>query len=200
MQNNELEKVDAQITREEALNLVKEHTKNANLVKHMLASEAAMKEYAKEFVKEGKLLESNIDAWAIAGLVHDVMYEKDPDKHMFSGADLLREKGVSEYIAHAVEVHGNFDGKDQETLLDKVLWIAEECTGLVVAATLVLPTKKLDDLKVESLIKRFGEKSFAAKINREHIEAGCERIGKSVEGHLAIVLKGMQGISDELGL
>ncbi|MFX1535370.1 MAG: lysine--tRNA ligase [Promethearchaeota archaeon] len=197
---NELEEIEPGITRKRALELVKKHTKNENLVKHMLASEAAMRGYAKHYVKKGKLHKNNIETWALAGLLHDIMFEKDPEGHMFSGAELLKKEGVSDYITHAIEVHGNDDGSKHITHLDKVLLVTEECTGLVVAATLVLPSKKLKDLKLESLVKRFGEKGFAAKLNRDNIQAGCERIDKSVEEHLGIVLKAMQGISDELGL
>lgn len=197
---NELAKIKPGITREKALKLVRKHTKNENLVKHMLASESAMREYAKHYAKEGKLYKNNVEAWALAGLLHDIMFEEDPEGHMFSGAELLKKEGVSDYITHAIEVHGNNDGSKHITHLDKVLLVTEECTGLVVAATLVLPSKKLKDLKLESLVKRFGEKGFAAKLDRENITSGCERIGKTVEEHLCIVLKAMKGVSDELGL
>jgi len=197
---NETDEINPGITRKKALELVQKYTKNKNLVKHMLSSEAAMREYARYFVKRGKLHEANIETWAITGLLHDIMYEKDPKKHMYSGAEMLKKEGVSEYITHAIEVHGNFNGTDQDTLLDKVLWIAEECTGLVVAATLVLPSKKLNDLKIESLMKRWNEKRFTANINRENIKNGIERIGLTVEEHLEIVLNAMKKIDKELGL
>ncbi|MBN2015890.1 HAD family hydrolase [Candidatus Dojkabacteria bacterium] len=197
---NEREQIEPEIDRGKALELIKEYTKNGNLLKHMYASEAAMREYAKYFVDKEALHKDNIETWAVAGLVHDITYERDGDKHMYSGADLLKGKGVSEYITNAIRVHGNTDGTDQETLLDKVLWIAEECTGLVVAATLVLPSKKLKDLTIESLMKKWKDKRFAAKINRDHISEGCERVGIKVEEHLGIILKAMQGVSDELGL
>jgi lysyl-tRNA synthetase class 2 len=194
------ESINPGIDREKGLELIKQYTKNENLLKHMYASEAAMMEYAKHFVEKGELNKKNIETWAIAGLVHDITYERDEDEHMYTGADLLKDAGVCDYVTHAIRVHGNVDGSEQETLLDKVLWIAEECTGLVVAATLVLPSKKLSDLKLKSLLKKWKDKRFAANINRENITAGCERIGMEVKDHLEIILKAMQGISDDLGL
>lgn len=197
---NELEAIKPGITKLQALKLIREHTKNENLVKHMLASEAAMKEYAKYFIKKGKLHKDNIETWAIAGLVHDITFEKDPKGHMYSGAEKLRKEKVSEYILQAIEAHGDFKPKEDESLLDEVLRVAEESTGLVVAATLVLPSRKLKDLTVKSILKKFQTKRFAAKINRGGIEAGVERLGLSLVEHFGIVLSGMKEISSELGL
>ncbi|MFC1780336.1 lysine--tRNA ligase [Patescibacteria group bacterium] len=197
---DELKEIKAGITREKAMKLVEENTKNGNLVKHMLASEAAMKEYAKHYVKEGKLHKNNVETWATAGLLHDVMFEKDAEGHMYSGADLLKKKGVSDYVTNAIRVHGNDDGTDHDTLLDKVLIVTESCTGLVVAAVLVLPSKKLEDLSLKSLMKKFKDKRFAAKLDRDTIKEECSRIGRSVEEHLELVLAAMKGISDQLGL
>lgn len=197
---NELGVIDTGITRKKAIKLVKSNTSNKNLVKHMLASEAAMREYAEFFAKKSKLHKDNIETWAIAGLVHDITFEKDPKGHMHSGAELLRKEKVSDYILQAIEEHGDFKPKEDESLLDEVLRIAEESTGLVVAATLVLPSKKLKDLTVKSIVKKFKTRRFAAKINRDGIEAGVERLGLSLMEHFGIVLSGMKKISSDLGL
>lgn len=200
MKINELDVIKPNIDREKALNLINKTTKSQNLIKHMLASEAAMIEYANHFIYQGKLAKDNVSNWALSGLLHDITYEKDPQNHMHSGADLLKKESVSDYITHAIDVHGNFSGKDQITLLDKILWIAEETTGLVVASTLVLPTKKINDLTLQSLIKKFKSISFAAKINRDNIKSGVERVGLTIEEHLEIVLRGMKKIGKGLEL
>ncbi len=182
------------MTRDEALELVRDHTKNRNLVKHMLATEAMMRALARHF-------NENEEMWGLAGLLHDVDYEataSNPERHGLLGSQMLQDRGVSEKIARAVKVHNELLG-ERETLMEKALFSIEGLSGLITAAALVHPQKKLAPLDVPFLLKRMGERSFARSVNREHIRM-CSDFGIGLEEFLHIGLKAMQDISDELGL
>ncbi|MBU0976564.1 MAG: lysine--tRNA ligase [Patescibacteria group bacterium] len=197
---NELKPIDPGITREKALELIKSNCNKENMIKHMLASKAACREYAEKYVKEGKLHKDNVEVWGIAGVLHDITFEDDPDNHWNSGAEKLEKMGVSKYITDAIKAHGNDDYSKHKTFLDNVLLAAEHSTGLVVTSALVLPSKKLADLKVDSIVGKMKDKRFAASIDREVIRIGCEKLGVTLQEHFDIVLKGMMNISGELGL
>lgn len=196
--------------REEALQLLKENLKNSNLIKHSLAVEAAMKALA-EYFGEGK------ERWGLCGLLHDIDYEKsggDPKLHSKQGSAMLKEAGVEEEICQAVLTHNEAHGVEPKGLMAEALFCVDPLTGLLVAATLVLPSrppqvgeacpegaaKKLADLQVGSVLKRFKEKAFAKGANREIIAKCQELLGLSLEKFVEIVLSAMQGISSELGL
>lgn len=192
--------IEPGITREKALELVKKSCKKENMIKHMLASEAAVEEYAKKFVKEGKLHKDNVETWKIAGLLHDITFEDDPDNHWNSAAEKLSQMGVSDYVTQAIRAHGNDDYTKHKTLLDDVLLLAEHSTGLVVTTALVIPSKKLKDVKVSSVVKKMKDKRFAASIDRDVIKTGAEKLGLTLKEHFKIVLDGMMRISRNLGL
>jgi len=185
------------IEREKALSLVKNYVKNKNSIKHMLALEAIMRTLARKF-------NENEDLWGIAGLVHDidmeiVDYRNVPEEHGKKGADILKEKGFSEEIINAALAHNEETGKERETLLQKAIYCTDPLTGLIVASTLVLPSKKLADLSPESVLKRYKEKAFARGADREII-AACSEIGLSIEEFVETGLASMQEISDSLEL
>lgn len=185
------------MTRDEALQLVKEKIKNENSVKHCLATEAIMRAIARHF-------DEDIELWGMVGLVHDldmelVDYRKEPEKHGLKTAEILEEKGFDKVIIEAVKAHNPINGKNPETKLEKAIYCVDPLTGLIVAATLVLPEKKLVNLTSENILNRFREKSFARGANREVI-VRCEDIGLSLEEFAKIGLQAMQGISGELGL
>ncbi len=184
------------MTREEALQFINEKIKNQNLIKHMLATEAIMSALAKKFNQDEK-------KWGLAGLLHDADSEsfKDAKEHGLLTADWLKDK-VDEDIRHACAAHNEANGTARESLLDYAIFAADPLTGLIVAATLVLPSKKLSDLTVESLLKRFKEPRFAAGANREVIAscADVKGLNMSLEEFVKIGLEAMQGISKELGL
>lgn len=143
------------------------------------------------------------EVWALAGLLHDLDWEltKDtPHEHSLKSATILQDHGAPAEVVNAVRVHNHIHGFQPETLMEKALYATEEITGLIVAATLVLPGKKISDLTVDSVMRKFKEKSFAAGVNREILKRSQELIGLSVEEVSEIALKAMQGISDELGL
>ena len=183
------------MTRDEALSSIEENVGNQNLIKHMLATEAIMQALAER-------LGEDVEAWGLTGLLHDIdveLTQDEPQMHSKLGADLVKELGASEAMSRAILCHNEVHGVAPETLLEKALFCVDPLTGLITAGTLIRPDKKLSGLTSESLVKRFGEKRFAAGANREHI-ARCEEIGLSLEEFLRRGLEAMQGISDSLGL
>jgi len=182
--------------RKEAFNLLKENLKNQNLIKHSLAVEVGMRELAKYF-------KENEEKWGVCGLLHDIDYEEtkgDSNLHSKIGSEMLKGLGFDEEICQAVLAHNEAHEILPETKMAKALFCLDPLTGLIVAATLVLPSKKIDDLKVENVLNRFKEKSFARGVNREIIKKCQEYLGLSLEEFVKIVLEAMQEISDELGL
>lgn len=183
------------MTREEALDSVKDNVENQNMVKHMLATEAAMRALA-ERLGEDK------EEWGLTGLLHDIdveLTEGDMSSHSKLGADLIRELGGSETIAHAVLSHNETHGVSLETKLDKALFCTDPLTGLITAAVLVRPDKKLAGLEAKSIKKRFKEKSFAAGADREQI-ALCRELGLELDEFIELGLTAMKKISPSLGL
>lgn len=181
--------------RQEALKLVKKEVKNRNLVKHMLAAEAVMVMLAEHFGEDK-------NKWALAGLLHDIDYDytKDnPEKHSLVGGEMLKKLGVDEEIVYAVISHNEHEGYERKSLLDKALYATDPLTGLIVAAALIHPDKKLASIDTQFILNRFGEKSFARGANREQI-ASCADIGLQLEEFVDLGLKAMKDISDELGL
>jgi hypothetical protein len=182
--------------REEAFSLVKQNIFSENLIKHCLSVEAVMKALAFHFGEDE-------EKWGLAGLIHDIDYEvtkKDPDRHSYVAADMLKDLNIDEDVISAVKVHNYEHGIEPETLIEKALFVSDPTTGLIVASTLVLPSKKIKDLKVESILKRYKEKSFAKGANRGIISRVEEYLDLSLESFFEISLKAMQGISKELGL
>jgi putative nucleotidyltransferase with HDIG domain len=187
-------------TREEAWRLVNEYTENPNLVRHMLAVEAAMRAYAHKYGQDEKL-------WGVVGLIHDFDYERNPDLsvegHPVVGARLLRERGWPEEIVRAVLAHaGEYTGIQPESPLEKALVAVDELTGFLVAVALVRPTKDIRDItKIKSVKDKWKDRAFAAAVNRAEIERTCQALGVDLwTEHVPLVLEAMQGIASELGL
>jgi len=181
--------------REEALKLLNEKLKNQNLIKHSLAVEACMIGLAKNF-------KENEEKWAIAGLLHDIDYEEtknDPSLHSVKGAEILENLGLEKEIFEAVKTHNKAHGIMPESKLAKALFSVDPLTGLIVASTLVLPTKKMKDLTTENVLNRFKEKSFAKGAKRDII-LKCSEISLSLEEFVKICLEAMKSINNQLGL
>ncbi len=181
--------------KQEALKFVEEKVTNRNLVKHMLATEAVMRALARKFGEDE-------DKWGIAGLLHDIDYDKtkdDPKKHSLVGGEMLKEKGLDEEIVHAVKAHNDVHGIERKTLMDKALYSTDPLTGLIVAAALIHPEKKLSAIDARFVLNRYNENSFARGANRGQI-AKCSELGLSLEEFIEIGLKAMQEIADDLGL
>lgn len=185
------------ITRDEALALVKAKVKNRNLVRHMLATEAIMKKLARQ------LNEDEIP-WGLAGLLHDADVETqaakdDPSQHGLIIAKELEAKGIDPDICGAIRAHNEATGEPRDTKIKQAIYATDPLTGLVVAATLVLPDKKIKSLTTDSLRRRFREKSFARGARREAMQKISE-LGLSLDDLFDNGLEAMQSISDDLGL
>ncbi len=181
-------------TREQAWQLVNEYTENANLVKHMLAVEAAMRAYARRYGADE-------ETWAVVGLLHDFDYERFPDEHPLAGARILRERGWPEEIVHAVLSHAaERTGAARENLMERVLYAVDDLTGLIVAVALVRPSKDIREVTVKSVRNKWKDHRFAAGARREDTEAGAAELGIDLWEHVGIVLAGMQEIAAELEL
>ena len=183
------------VTRDEALALVKKHIKNKNLVKHTLAVEAVMRRLAEHFGED-------VDKWGLAGLLHDIDYSEtqdDPSRHSLVGGEMLAEMGVEEDIVQAVKAHNEYHGLPRETKMAKALYASDPLTGLIVAAALIHPDKKLGSIDVDFVMNRYGEKSFARGANREII-ASCTELGLDLREFVGLGLEAMQDIASDLGL
>ncbi len=181
--------------REQAYELLTQHLTTQNLINHSLAVEAVMRRLARHFNEDEEL-------WGLAGLLHDIDYDNtkdDPEKHSLMGAEMLAEQGFSDELVYAVKVHNEIHGLPRESLLDKALYATDPLTGLIVAGALIRPEKKLEAVKVKSLLKRFNEKSFAKGANRDQISS-CSELGLSLEEFLNMGLEAMQGVAVEMGL
>ena len=183
------------MNREDALSLLKEYTKNENLIKHALAVEAAMKTYAKKYNEDE-------NKWSIVGLLHDFDYEKYPTKedHPLKGSEILKERGYPEDIRYAILCHADYLGIEKKSLMDKTLSAVDELTGFIVAVALVRPNKKISEVKVKSVKKKMKDKAFARQVSREDIVKGAELMNADLDSHIEIVLNSMKEISDVLGL
>ena len=183
------------MTREDVLDSVMANVENNNLIRHMLATEAIMRALAGHFGEDD-------EEWGLTGLLHDIdveLTEGDMNSHSKLGADLARELGASEAMALAILCHNEAHGIPRETKLDKALFCTDPLTGLIIAAALVRPDKRLASLETKSVRKRFKEKSFAAGANREHISR-CSEIGLELDEFIELGLVAMKGIAADLGL
>lgn len=183
------------MNREEAYNLLTEYTKKDSLIKHALAVEAGMREYAKKFGEDE-------ESWGIVGILHDFDYEKYPTAkdHPFKGAEILKVKGLPEEWITAILGHADYSGVPRESLMAKTLFAVDELTGFLVAVTLVRPNKKLAEVSVKSVKKKMKDKAFAASVSREDIQRGAEELGIPLDEHIGFVLEAMKRIANRLGL
>jgi putative nucleotidyltransferase with HDIG domain len=182
------------MNRPDALAIVHEFVKNENLVRHMLAVEAAMRFYAKKFGEDE-------NTWGITGLLHDFDWEIHPtlEQHPQAGAPLLRERGVPEEIVRAILSHADHTGVSRLSRMEKSLFACDEITGLITAVALVRPSHSLSDLKVKSIKKKWKDRSFAAGANREEIARGAEEFGIELWEHVGNVIQAMRLIAPDLG-
>lgn len=166
--------MNTKVTREEALALLKKYNQEPFHMIHALTVESVMRWYAREL---GYGDES--DFWGMAGLLHDVDFEKYPEEHCIQAPNLLKEIGAEDELIHAVCSHGYGITVDVEPVheMEKVLFAADELTGLIGAAARMRPSKSVVDMEVSSLKKKFKDKKFAAGCSRDIIRTGAERLG-----------------------
>ena len=182
------------MNRKEALDSILANVQDESMVRHMLATEAIMRTLARK-------LGEDEEEWGLTGLLHDIdveLVEDDMSSHSRLGADIARELGASEAMAHAILCHNEAHGIPRETKLDKALFCADPLSGFITAAALVRPDK-LSGLTTKSVVKRFHEKRFAAGVNRKHI-LSCQEIGLDLEDFTALGIEAMKGIASELKL
>ncbi|MEJ5347133.1 MAG: HDIG domain-containing metalloprotein [Desulfosoma sp.] len=184
------------MTYEDALEILDKHIHTDTLKKHCLATQAIMREMARRFQEDE-------ESWAIAGLLHDLDYEltKDtPAEHGKKTLELLDGTDLSQAVKDAIVRHNaEALGLERITRLDYALTCAETITGLLVAAALVHPEKKIAAVEVKSVKKRMKSKDFARSVNRDHIRL-CEKIDVPLDDFIALSLKAMAGMASELGL
>jgi putative nucleotidyltransferase with HDIG domain len=184
------------MNRDHALKIVREFVKNENLVRHMLAVEAAMAAYAKKFGEDE-------EKYRIVGLLHDFDWEIHPtlEGHPQEGSAILRERGVSEEIIRAILSHAPHTGVSRDSNLEKAIFAVDELTGLITTTALVRPSKKIADVEVSSIKKKWKDKGFAAGVNRAEVEEGARELGVDLwNEHVPLVLGAMQSIAGDLGL
>jgi uncharacterized protein len=180
------------MNRSDALKLIGEKIATKNLVKHMLAAEAMMRALARK-------LGEDEEAWGMAGLLHDLDYDltlDDPERHARQTAEWI-EGQVDPAITHAILAHPGHVARDSQ--MARALYAVDPLTGLITAAALIRPEKKLAVLDAAAVLKRMGEKRFAAGADRDQIRS-CAELGLPLEEFVAIGLSAMQGIAGELGL
>ena len=196
------------INREQALKFLAEKVDNKNIVKHMIATEALMGAIWEELNKKGQIdpaLSGTRQEWEMAGLLHDGDYNPavPVEKQGIRVTEDLRAAGyeIPDSVAHAMAAH-NADntGIQPATLMDWTIFIGDSLTGLIVACALVRPDKKLASVELESVMKKFGQPSFAAGTRREQIKLCEEKLGIPLEEFVGISLKAMQAKAEELGL
>ena len=179
--------------RNDAIELLHEWVENEGLRKHMYAVEAAVRFYARKLGRDE-------DVWGLAGLLHDLDWEKHPDVHPMKGVEALREGGYPEEVIHAVLAHRpEYTGVEPETELDRVLYACDEISGLIHATCLMRPTG-VDDIKPKSVVKKLKDRAFAAGVDRDQVARGVELIGLDRNEHIQNVIDGMREVGEVLGI
>jgi len=184
------------MNRTEALDLLAQHITNQNLIRHNLAVGFIMKALAFKF-------DQNQEDWELAGMLHDLDWEKTKDdatQHTVVAKNILEKTDLKPEIINAIYVHNHTHGLTPQTLLEKTLYCVEELSGIITAAALVQPDKKLASVTAESVLKKFKQKSFAAGVNREIVLLCKEYINLELPELIEVSLNAMQAHSEEIGL
>lgn len=183
------------MNREDAFKIVQKYVKNINLINHMLSVEAAMRFYA---IK----LNQDVEMWGNAGLLHDFDWEihPNPEEHPLRGEPILRNHQVPDEIIRAILSHADHTGIPRNSLMEKGLFACDEVTGLITAVALVRPSKSLYDLSVQSIRKKWKDRSFAAGADRNQIEKGAKEFNIDLWEHITNVITAMRAIASEIKL
>ena len=177
--------------RSDAVALLEEWVENDGLRKHMYSVEAAVRHYA-------RMRGADEDLWGLAGLLHDLDWEKHPERYPLTAVEHLRGLGYPEEILQAILAHrSEFTGVEPTSELDKVLVACDELSGLVFATCLVRPTG-IDDLKPKSVTKKLKDKAFAAGVSRDEVQKGIELIGLERSEHIQNVIDGLRTVAEQL--
>ncbi|HLZ24061.1 MAG TPA: HDIG domain-containing protein [Ktedonobacterales bacterium] len=184
-----------QLSYDEALALLRQHNKNESLVKHGMAVSASVRAYARKYGEDEV-------TWRVAGLLHDVDYEKHPtiEEHGKVGAEWLDELGYPAEVVHAVVAHNDYHGVPRDDLMSRTVFACDELAGLITATALVRPNKSILGLEASSVRKKMKDKAFARGVNRDDIIKGADELGVDLNEHIAFVIAAMSDEADALGL
>lgn len=184
--------------RDEALALLNEWNESPSLRKHGLLVEAGVRGYA----ADDGLDPETVERWGIAGLLHDLDYERypDPATHGAIGADELERRGYDPEVVHAVRAHNDELGIGRESRLDHLVYACDELAGFLVAVALMRPSKKLADVEPKTVRKRMKDKAFARAVPREMLLAGAEEIGLDFDEHVSRMVRYLAAAAPEVGL
>jgi putative nucleotidyltransferase with HDIG domain len=184
------------MSRTDDLALLREYCDSENLIRHMLAVEAALRAYARKFGADE-------EKWGTVGLLHDFDYQRWPNApdHPLQGAAILKERGYPDDVIYAIKSHADYlqDECPRVSLLDKTLYACDELCGFLTACALVRP-ERLAGMKASSVRKKMKQPSFAAAINRDDIVRGAADLGVDLDEHIDFCIAALQGIASELGL
>ena len=178
-------------TREEAWELLTRYNQDAFHLQHAETVEGIMRYFARKLG-----FEQEEDFWGIAGLLHDLDFEKYPEEHCVKSQEIMREEGLDESLSHATASHGYglvVDVKPEKEM-EKVLFAVDELSGLIWAAALVRPSKSVQDLELKSVKKKFKDKRFAAGCSRDVIEKGAEMLGWSLDDLISETILAMRSL------
>lgn len=180
------------ISREDGLKLLKEYNKEEFHIRHALTLENVMGYFAEEYDKD------NVDFWKMAGLLHDVDYERYPEEHLKNTPKILRDAGGSEELIHAIMAHGSgiCSEVEPELFMEKVLFATDELTGLIYATSLMRPSKSTKDMNLKSVKKKFKDKKFAEGCSRDVIKSGAEKLGWELDELIEKTLLAMHEMED----
>lgn len=187
--------MEEHISREAAIELLKKYNKDSFHLQHAYTVEGVMRWYA---VQLG--YGADVDFWGLVGLLHDIDFEEYPEQHCIKAPELLREGGVGEQMIHAICSHAYGLSTDiaPEHEMEKVLFAADELTGLIWATALMRPSKSCQDMELKSLKKKYKNKAFAAGCSREVIERGAEQLGWELETLLQRTLDAMKATEERV--
>jgi putative nucleotidyltransferase with HDIG domain len=183
------------MNRDKAFSILTKYNTNKRLIAHAVAVEAVMKHFA-------TLYNEDVNYWGNIGLLHDVDYELYPDEHCKKCVEILTKEGVGAQEIRSIQSHGYGLCCDIEpvSIMEKVLYAIDELTGLIIATALMKPNKKLSEVDVDSVVRKWDKKGFAAGANREVIQNGCDMMGAERDYVIEQTLIAMQGIAEQLGL
>jgi putative nucleotidyltransferase with HDIG domain len=186
--------------RDDAWNLLCEYTQSESLRKHALAVEACVRAYARK-------LGGDENTWSLAGLLHDFDYERWPNaehhptkEHPYEGSQILRERGYSEEIIHAILGHASYSGVPRVSPLDRALFACDELAGFLTACALIKPSKSIHEVETTSVKKKLKDKAFARGVSRDDVYNGAQELGVPLDDHIAFCIEALRGVAPQLGL
>lgn len=185
----------ASIERDKAIELFKKYNSEESLFKHALSVEAVMRYFARKN-KEDE------DEWGMVGLLHDMDYEMYPNEHCIKVKEILEKENLPESFIRAIQSHGFEICVDIEPISDmeKTLYAVDELAGFITACALVRPSKSVEDMEVKSVKKKLKNKNFAAKVDRDVINKGVERLGISLDELIQETINALIPVQEEIGL